>query len=161
MPSRARAKKPTPKLSYAAMITEAITELASTRGCSQVALEKYITASYRKLDYRRHFLRAAINRGLETGAFLRHHNHRNSIKLPPKKPKAAAPKKTASQKKKAAPKKRTTKKTASKKKKAAPKKRTTKKTASKKKKAAPKKRATKKTASKTKAAPKRSRRSRR
>merc|ERR1711939_1156975 len=79
-----RKAAPAKKLSYAAMITDAVTSLNSRKGCSQIALENYIISNYKKLDYKRHLLRGAIKRGLASGAFLVHHNHKNSIKLPAK-----------------------------------------------------------------------------
>merc|ERR1712037_802371 len=84
--------KPAPKKSYKAMITEAIIGLNSRKGCSQVALENYILANNKKLDYKRHLLRAAIIRGKANGTFQVHHNHKNSIKLPPKSQRKPAPK---------------------------------------------------------------------
>ena len=74
------------------MITEAIIDRASRKGCSQFALEKYILAEIKKspLDYKRHYLRAAIKRGKVNGTFQVHHNHKNSIKLPPKNQRSPA-----------------------------------------------------------------------
>jgi len=66
-----------------------------------MGIEKQILATYRRLDFKRHYLRNAIKRGIEKGTILFHHNHKNSYKLPPKK---SALKKA----KKAAPKKKTT-----------------------------------------------------
>ena len=69
------------------MIDEAIKQIGGHKGCSQIALENYILAAYKKLNYKRHFLRASVKRGKANGTFLVHHNHKNSIKLPPKKKK--------------------------------------------------------------------------
>merc|ERR1711981_1481646 len=93
MPRKPAAKPAAAKKSYKTMITEAIIGLNSRKGCSQVALENYILANNKKLDFKRHLLRAAINRGKASGAFQVHHNHKNSIKLPPKSQRKPAPKK--------------------------------------------------------------------
>merc|ERR1712147_133110 len=116
------------KKSYAVMITEAVVGLNSRKGCSQPALEGYILSHNKKLDFKRHLLRNAIKRGLLSGAFLVHHNHKNSIKLPPKS--ARKPAKKPAKKKPA--KKRTTKKKTKKRTTKKTKKRTTKKTTKKK-----------------------------
>ena len=80
------------KKTYKQMILEAIIDRASRKGCSQVALEKYILGEIKKspLDYKRHYLRAAIARGKANGTFQVHHNHKKSIKLPPKKQRSPA-----------------------------------------------------------------------
>jgi hypothetical protein len=83
MPRKPAASKR--KKTYKQMITEAIIDHASRKGCSQIALEKYILAEIKKRDYKRYYLRAAIKRGKVNGTFQVHHNHKNSIKLPPKK----------------------------------------------------------------------------
>merc|ERR1712048_275012 len=107
-------------------ITEAIIALADPTGCSQPALEKYITTNYKRLAFKRHYLRSAIKRALAKGTLLVHHNHKNSYKLPAKSKKKAAPKKKAPAKKKATKKKATKKKKVTKKKKATKKKKVTK-----------------------------------
>merc|ERR1712048_1181291 len=124
--------------------------LADPTGCSQYALENYITTHYKSCDFKRYLLRAAIKRGLEKGTILIHHNHKNSYKLPPKSTRAPAPKKKpakkkapAKKKKKVTKKKKTTKKKVTKKKttkKKAPKRKTKKK--------APKRKTKKKTTKK-------------
>ena len=105
MPSRPSKKKAAPKTSYKDMIIEAIADLKDRTGSSAIAIEKYIIASFKKVDFKRFRLRAAIKRGLEAGWILVHHNHKNSYKLP------AGKKKAAPKKKKAATKKKATKKT--------------------------------------------------
>merc|ERR1712147_513215 len=108
------------KKSYAVMITEAVVGLNSRKGCSQPALEGYILSHNKKLDFKRHLLRNAIKRGLASGAFLVHHNHKNSIKLPPKSAIKKVVKKEPAKKKpakKKATKKKTTKKKVTRKKK--------------------------------------------
>ena len=79
-----------PKKTYAKMVDEAIKLIGGYKGCSQIALENYILAAYKKMNYKRRFLRRAIKRGKANGTFLVHHNHKNSIKLPPKRKKSYA-----------------------------------------------------------------------
>ena len=131
MPRKPAAKAAPAKKSYADMMAEAITAINSRKGCSQIALENYIVTNYKKLDFKRHLLRSAVKRGIASGRFLVHHNHKNSIKLPAKS--KAPAKKPAAKKppaKKPAPKKRPAKKVTKKKPtKKAPAKKTTKKKA--------------------------------
>jgi hypothetical protein len=87
--------------SYFEMIEEAIVTLNDRTGCSQPAIEKYITSTWKRLNFKRHYLRAAIKRGIEKGTLLVHHNHKNSYKLPPKTKKAAPSTKKTTKKKKA------------------------------------------------------------
>ena len=96
MPRKPTKKKTVAKKgpSYQQMAIEAVTELADRTGSSQPAIEKYILATYRRLDYKRHFLRNAIKRAIEKGTLAVHHNHKNSYKLPPKAKPAAKKKKT-------------------------------------------------------------------
>ena len=103
MPRKPGAKKAVSKgPSYHEMIVEAITNLADRTGCSQPAIEKQILATYRRLDFKRHYLRNAIKRGVEKGTILVHHKHKNSYKLPSKQ---SAPKKKGAPKKKKRPRK--------------------------------------------------------
>ena len=94
-------------------------------------IKKYISETY--TEVKEHFFKSALAKGLETGAFAVHHNHKGSYKpVAAKKPAAKAPaskpkkkpaaKKPTKKKKKAAPKKKkpTKKKAAPKKKKKKP-----------------------------------------
>ena len=114
---------------YREHVLAAIAGIASRKGASAIAIEKFIKSNNPDLDFKRHFLRAAIKSALEKGLIAVHHQHKGSYKLI----KQAAPKKkkAAPKKKKAAPKK---KKTATKKKKTTKKKTATKKKTTKKKK---------------------------
>jgi len=64
--------------SSAAFVAEAILSLKSRVGCSQLAVEKYVLEHHGDVDYQRHQLRNAINKGLESGWLKRHHQHNNS-----------------------------------------------------------------------------------
>ena len=89
-PKKTCANYSKPKKTYAKMVDEAIKLIGGYKGCSQIALENYILAAYKKMNYKRRFLRRAIKRGKANGTFLVHHNHKNSIKLPPKRKKSYA-----------------------------------------------------------------------
>ena len=135
---------------YREMVVAAIVGIASNKGASAIAIERYIISNNPSLNFKRHLLRAALRTSLEKGDIARHHHHTNSYKIvrkkaPAKKKKPAAKKKAAAKKKKPAAKK---KKTATKKKKPATKKKTTKK------KTATKKKTTKKKTTKKKPAKK-------
>ena len=77
---------PKKKKTYGKMIEEAINFIGDNKGCSEIVLENYILASYKKINYKRRFLRTAITRGKANGTFIVHHNHKNNIKLSPTKP---------------------------------------------------------------------------
>ena len=71
------------------MIVEAIADLSDRTGCSRIAIERWIMASYPKLNYKRFVLVRAFKSAEARGVIVRHHNHSNSFKLPAKPKKAA------------------------------------------------------------------------
>ena len=72
----------TPHGSYrrADFCAEAIGALRSRTGSSHQAIAKYITANHEELDFRRHYFRAALKRGVERGDFIK---VKSSFKLSP------------------------------------------------------------------------------
>ena len=93
---------------YRELVVAAIAGIASRKGASKPAIEKYIIANNPALDFKRRLLNAAIRTALEKGQIAVHHHHKGSYKLIKQKP--APKKKVAKKKKPAAKKKKTTKK---------------------------------------------------
>ena len=60
---------PSASKSYATMITEAIVALKDRTGSSSAAIKKYILANNKGLDFKQHFLTAALKRGVEGNTF--------------------------------------------------------------------------------------------
>ena len=74
-----------PSKSYAVMISEAIVALKDRTGSSSAAIKKHILANNNGLDFKPHFLTAALKRGVAGKTF---NQIKNSYKLVPK-PKVA------------------------------------------------------------------------
>merc|ERR1719201_2421336 len=87
--------------SYISMVVDAIKTTNDRTGVSAIAIEKFIIAKYKSVNFQRHFLRSALKRGVETGVIAKHHNHANSYKMAPKA-KAPAKKETPAKKRAAA-----------------------------------------------------------
>ena len=62
----------------AALIMQAITDMADRTGSSQMAIERYILNNYPGIDYKRGLLRMTVRRGLESGWLKRAPHHANS-----------------------------------------------------------------------------------
>lgn len=98
-----------PKKSYFELAKEAIAALKERTGSSPQAIKAYITSNHSSIKFAQHLLRAALNKGVETGKFVK---VKASFKLAASEKKApakkAAPAAPAAVVKKAPAKKATT-----------------------------------------------------
>lgn len=72
-PAGVLAMRKLPHPSTTVMVKEALKELDSRRGCSSQAIQRYIKEEYPSVDAVRlkHFVRRALNKGLESGDLVR------------------------------------------------------------------------------------------
>lgn len=60
-----------PKKSYLELAKEAIAALKERTGSSPQAIKAYITSNHPSIKFAQHLLRAALNKGVETGKFIK------------------------------------------------------------------------------------------
>jgi histone H1/5 len=60
-----------PKKSYFELAKEAIAALKERTGSSPQAIKAYITSNHSSIKFAQHLLRAALNKGVETGKFVK------------------------------------------------------------------------------------------
>lgn len=60
-----------PKKSYVELAKEAIAALKERTGSSQQAIKAYITSNHPSIKFAQHLLRAALNKGVEAGKFIK------------------------------------------------------------------------------------------
>lgn len=81
-----------PKKSYFELAKEAIAALKERTGSSPQAIKAYITSNHSSIKFAQHLLRAALNKGVETGKFVK---VKASFKLAASEKKAPAKKAVA------------------------------------------------------------------
>jgi histone H1/5 len=60
-----------PKKSYLELAKEAIAALKERTGSSPQAIKAYITSNHPSIKFAQHLLRTALNKGVETGKFIK------------------------------------------------------------------------------------------